>query len=107
MVPQSDLKATQMDMGGPLETYGIYCVDATLGLLGRSRKSIFCSACCPGAYFLRFLMTFVDFGVKKVFKRGEYLLPDGLPNCTFFHKEPKSGHSGVPVSYTHLTLPTN
>ena len=42
-----------------------------------------------------FLVTFVDFGVKMVLKRGGYLLPDCLPKCMFFDKAPKSGHSGV------------
>ena len=41
MVPQSDPKATQMDMAEPFKTYGIYCTGATLGQLGRGWKSIF------------------------------------------------------------------
>ena len=73
-----------MDMGGPLRTYGIYCVDATLGHFGRGRKSIFVSVCCPGAYFLMFLVTFVDFGVKIVPKTDEFFLPNWLQIANLF-----------------------
>ena len=41
MVPQSDPKATQMDMAEPFKTYSIYWTGATLGQLGRGRKSMF------------------------------------------------------------------
>ena len=100
MVPQSDPKATQMDMGGPLKTYGIYCVDATWGHFGRDRKSFFFSFCFLSwrlrffFFFFSLFVTFVDFGAKMVPKMGRqggsqshFVYFSGTvaaPNCTCF-----------------------
>ena len=106
MVSQSDLEATQMDMGGPLETYGIYCVDATLGHFWGCQNSI---CFCLFSWCLLFEVSddFVNFGVQMVLKRGEYSLPDCLQNGTFFDKAPKSGHSGVQEGSKGQKIPPN
>jgi hypothetical protein len=57
MVPESDPKATQMDMGRPLKTYGIYFEGATLGHLGSGRKPV---VCCLFSWRL-LLNVFCDF----------------------------------------------
>ena len=95
MVPQSDPKATQMDMAEPFKTYGIYCTGATLGQLGRGWKSIFVSACFSGAYFFRFLLTFIDFGAKMVPKMEYPFLRVWLRIAPFSDKDPKSVHNGL------------
>ena len=68
MVPQSDPKATQVDMTDALKTYGIHCVGTALGHLGTGQKSICVSACFPCV----FLFTVLTFGCKLVFKMDEY-----------------------------------
>ena len=59
-VPQSDPRVTQIPTGGPSKTYGIFSVGARLSHFGRSWTIPFVSVCFPGAYFLRFPVTFHD-----------------------------------------------
>ena len=80
MGPQSDLKATQMDMGGPLQTYGIYCADATMGLLGRSWKSIIflLVVMAPTFFFPLFFCYFYRLWGQNGAQKGWVFTP-GLP----------------------------
>ena len=94
-VPQSNPRVTQIPMGGPSKTHSIYSVGATLSHFGRSRTIPFVSVCFPGAYFLRFPVTFAAWGVKLVLKMECSFLLYELQVVSFLDKAPTSGHSGV------------
>ena len=66
-----------------------------MGPVGEGSEIDFFSACFPGAYFLRFLSIFIDFGAKMVSKM-DYPFPGfGVRIADFSDKEPKSGHNGL------------
>ena len=86
MATKSDPKATHMDMAGTLKNHGIYRSDELLALPEWSQKSIFVAACFLGAYFLRFLVFFSDFGVKMVPTGNREFPTLGHQNHTFLYR---------------------
>ena len=63
-------KATQVDTPRPHETYGIYCVDHTLGGLGRARGASFFYTAFWTPLFATLFPIFVNRGAQKGPKKG-------------------------------------
>ena len=72
----------------------LWC-ESHIRLLGRVREFIFLFACFTGAYFSRFLVTFVDFGIKMLPKMEHCYLPKCVQVAPFLDQVPTSGHSWV------------
>jgi len=89
MVAQSDPKATQMDMGGPFKTYGIYCVEATWGYFGRSRTAIFVLLAFRAPTFSCCLWLLSSFGPNMCPKWTRIFQHFGVQNRFFWPGSPK------------------
>ena len=81
-------------MAGPLETYGIYCTDATLGHFGRGRMTTFFWTAFWTHPFHTFLRIFMDLAPKRVPNREPKGHQKGTQTIRIFGRFPQSAQSG-------------